>query len=309
MRVEPLRLVDIWQDPDEPPFHTVAGLLTEALAAAARGFVAREQGLSARRDEEDLHQARVALRRIRSYLRTFRSVVDPVWASAVRAELGWYGGLLGDVRNFDVMEGRISELANKSEDLVGYKELLAAVDAARAGAFGRLAESHELPRYQSVLRHISALANKDVRLGVGASEEAACACRRIIRRPYRSVRDAAKIARRTPSETQLHVLRIRSKELRYASEITAEIFGKPASRLARAAQGVQDRLGEHRDALATAAFARHAAIEHPVGAYAAGQLVTVERITAERCLDGLAADLNQLRGRWRDFERATSTWS
>jgi CHAD domain-containing protein len=301
--VESLRLVEIWHEADDPPVRTVSDLLIDALATAARGYVAHEAVPKARRDEEDLHQARVALRRVRSYLRTFRTVVDPVWASSVRAELGWYGGLLGEVRNCDVIEGRITERADKGEDLVGYKELLSAVAAARADALQRLSDAHELPRYQSVLRHINGLANREVRLGVGASEDAAPACRRIMRRPYRAVRDAAKSARRTPTETQLHVLRIRSKELRYASELTAEVFGQPSTRLARAAQRIQDRLGEHRDALATAAFARHAAIEHPAGAYAAGQLVIVERLAAERGLEGLGADLKQLRGRWRDFEQ------
>ncbi len=303
-RVEPLRLVDIWQEADEPPaVRTVSDLLTDALAAAARAYVAREKG----REEEDLHQARVSLRRIRSHLRTFRTVVDPVWASAVRVELGWFGGLLGDVRNFDVMADRIKKRADDSEDLVGYKELLAAVDHGRATALGKLAEAHELPRYQSVLRQIDALANRQVRLSTGGSEEAASACRRIMRRPFKAVRGAAKIAGRSPTETHLHVLRIRSKELRYASEISAEVIGASASRLARSAQRVQDRLGEHRDALSTAAFARHAAIEHPSCAYAAGQLVIVERLTAEGYLDGLRRDLKEIRGRWSEFERSSPT--
>ena len=297
-------MVETWQEADESAVvRTVSDLLTDALATAARAYVVREKG----REEEDLHQARVCLRRIRSHLRTFRTVVDPIWASAVRAELGWFGGLLGDVRNFDVMAGRIKKRADEGEDLVGYKELLAMVDQGRAAALGKLAEAHELPRYQSVLRQIDALANRQVRLGPGGSEEAASACRRIMLRPFRALRRAAKTARRSPTETHLHVLRIRAKELRYASEISAEVIGASASRLARSAQRVQDRLGEHRDALSTAAFPRHAAIEHPSCAYAAGQLVVVERLTAEGSLDGLRQDLKEIRGRWREFERSAQT--
>lgn len=304
--MEPLRLIETSQATDDPPARTIADLLSDALCAAARSYVAHESVPAARRDAEDLHQARVALRRIRSYLRTFRTVVEPVWASTVRAELGWYGGLLGDVRNFDVMTERVRRRADKSEDLVGYKELLAAVEVARGDALGRLAEAHELPRYQSVARQITALADREVRLGVGASRDATSACRSLLRRPYRAVREAAKTARRSPTEPQLHALRIRSKELRYASELSSEIFGASASRLARAAQRVQDRLGEHRDALGAAAFARHAAIEHPSAAYAAGQLVIFERLAAEQGLDGLGGDLERLRLRWREFERAAS---
>jgi CHAD domain-containing protein len=302
MDVEPLRLVEIRREPEPPPPRTASDLLGDALSAAALAYRARDARSA--HDDEDLHQARVALRRIRSYLRTFRSVVDPVWASAVRAELGWYGALLGEVRNFDVMAGRVSARAGEGEDLVGYKELLAAIDVARKDALRKLDEARDLPRYQSVLSYLDALARRELRFGAGASEEAAAASARLMRRPWRSVRAAEKNARRTPSESNLHALRIRAKELRYASELVAGIFGAPATRLAKSAQKVQDRLGEHRDALGTALFARHAALEHPSCAYAAGQLVVIERLAAEHGLGGLGADLSQLRSRWRGFERA-----
>lgn len=300
--METLRLVEIWQEPTPAPVRTISDLLADALSAAA--LVCRARNANPGRDAEDLHQARVALRRIRSYLRTFRSVVDPVWASGVRAELGWYGALLGEVRNFDVMTGRVAERAGEGEDLVGYKELLAALQIARQEALHKVEEARDLPRYQSVLSYLDTLAQRELRLGSGASEEAATAAARLIRRPWRSLRSARKDARRAASEPTLHGMRIRSKELRYASELVTEIFGPPAARLAKGAQRVQDRLGEHRDALATALFARHAALEHPSCAYAAGQLVVVERLAAERSLEGLGKDLSQLRGRWRDFERA-----
>ncbi len=304
--MEPLRLVEIWGDPGEVPVRTVADFLGDALSGAARAYLARDTARSRAGNEEDLHQARVSLRRIRSYLRTFRSVVDPIWASAVRAELGWFGGLLGEVRNLDVMAGRISRREDNGDDLAGYKELLAAAEVERAAALTDVAQARELPRYQSVRSYVDALANREVRFGVGASEEAATATARILRRPWRAVRDAAKTARRAPTETNLHVLRIRSKELRYAAEISREFYGVPASRLARAAQGVQDRLGEHRDALSTAEFAHRAAMEHPSCAYAAGQFVVMERLAAERSLEGLGGDLRRLRSVWRDFERSSA---
>ena len=44
---------------------------------------------------ERIHQSRVAMRRIRSNLRTFRLLLDPAWGTSLRAELGWYGNCLG----------------------------------------------------------------------------------------------------------------------------------------------------------------------------------------------------------------------
>lgn len=302
--MEPLRLVEPNYEESDRPIRTVAELLTDAFSSAAHGFLRREAGLEHRHDEEDLHQARVAIRRIRSYLRSFRSVVDPVWASAVRADLGWYGRLLGEARNLDVLEARISTRAKSSDDFAGYKELVAVLDAERAVALGKVEDAHDTPRYQSVLGHLQALSNGKARFDASAYEDASTTSARILRRPMRNVRQAAKMWRGSQSEPNLHVLRIRAKELRYAAEMTRQLFGSPATRLASAAQGIQDRLGEHRDAIATAEFARRTATEHPSSGYAAGQIVVVERLTAELGLDGLARDLKKLRRRWREFERA-----
>ena len=52
---------------------------------------------------ERIHQSRVALRRIRSNVRTFRLLVDPAWGTSLRAELAWYGDRLGQARDLHIM--------------------------------------------------------------------------------------------------------------------------------------------------------------------------------------------------------------
>ena len=52
---------------------------------------------------ERIHQSRVALRRIRSNLRTFRLLLDPAWGTSLRAELAWYGDRLGQARDLHIM--------------------------------------------------------------------------------------------------------------------------------------------------------------------------------------------------------------
>ena len=44
---------------------------------------------------ERIHQSRVAMRSIRSNLRTFRLLLDPTWGTSLRAELAWYGNVPG----------------------------------------------------------------------------------------------------------------------------------------------------------------------------------------------------------------------
>ena len=57
---------------------------------------------------ERIHQSRVALRRIRSNLRTFRLLLDPAWGTALRAELAWYGNRLGELRDLHIISEIIS---------------------------------------------------------------------------------------------------------------------------------------------------------------------------------------------------------
>jgi CHAD domain-containing protein len=59
-----------------------------------------------------------------------------------------------------------------------------------------------------------------------------------------------------PSPTQLHQIRIKSKQLRYAAEAAIPVIGKPAQRTAFAAEDVQTVLGERQDAVAAEAWLR-----------------------------------------------------
>lgn len=286
----------------------VGGLVTGALKRAADSFLAHDSDRTPEpRSAEDLHDARVALRRVRSFLRTFRTVVDPQWAATVRADLGWFAGLLGDVRNLDVLARRVAERPDLEPDPAALEELLAAVAVARADSVYRLAEARVLPRYDTVLRQVDVLSSAQVPLSSRASEPVDDALPRLMRRPWRNVREAARASRRSPNEPTLHALRIRAKELRYAAEVASDVVGRRGEKLAAAAKRVQDRLGEHRDALSAVEFLAKAAVDHPGGAFLAGQLVVVERIGAERSLDRLGGDLATLRRRWRSFERALSS--
>ncbi|MGH2771512.1 MAG: CHAD domain-containing protein, partial [Actinomycetota bacterium] len=80
-----------------------------ALATSVDRFCRNEPGVAAGEDPEAVHQARVATRRLRSDLRTFASLVDPGWAGELRAELAWLAGLLGGIRDADVLSMRLRE--------------------------------------------------------------------------------------------------------------------------------------------------------------------------------------------------------
>ena len=71
-------------------------------------LLAYEAGTRSGADPEDLHQMRVALRRMRSVLKLSGALVGD-GAEPVRAELGWLGQSLGEVRDYDVLIGHLRE--------------------------------------------------------------------------------------------------------------------------------------------------------------------------------------------------------
>ena len=71
-------------------------------------------------DEDAVHDMRVAVRRLRSTLRTFRGLLGPPRrASPLRAELRWLGARLGPVRDTQVMAARLADAVHaEPADLV-----------------------------------------------------------------------------------------------------------------------------------------------------------------------------------------------
>ena len=86
---------------------TPTDVVRAAIARSTARLLAHDPGVRLGDDPEDVHQARVATRRMRSDLRTFRRVLDEDWDESMRDELKWLGGLLGAVRDTDVLLDRL----------------------------------------------------------------------------------------------------------------------------------------------------------------------------------------------------------
>ena len=72
------------------------------VAASVHTFVGTRLGT----DDEDVHQMRVTMRRLRAFLRTARPMLALDWAESLRIELQWLGGMLGLVRVRDLAQGK-----------------------------------------------------------------------------------------------------------------------------------------------------------------------------------------------------------
>jgi len=275
-----------------PPDAAPREALAIAIREQTRRMLVHDPGTRLGEDIEDLHQLRVATRRLRAYLRAARPIVDREWAEELRAELGWLGAALGPARDLDVLVARLEEdVAGLDADEEAGRRLIEGLQRERMTARDAVVEALSSERYLALLDRLEGLAvdavppgRKDVSL------------RGLARRELRRTRRAAASLSAEPADAELHDLRIRAKRVRYALELAEHELGRKGARAIRAAKAVQDVLGEHQDSTVAEERVRALAAAVPELGLAAGRIVDRER--ARR-----AAARATWRDAWRRFER------
>lgn len=263
-------------DPGDLDRHASLGaLVLHALAGSVRRLMTFDHGVRLGDDPEAVHQARVATRRLRSDLHTFRPVLDTTWADDLRSELAWIGGELGHVRDADVL---LARLEAGVEELPEVERATAAVLVddlrdARTRHRAALLEAMTSPRYLALLdRLVDATRRPDLRaLDPPHPRRRA---RRLARRPWKRLRRTVAALPEHPTDEQLHEVRKRAKHARYALEAIAPRSPRRVARLAVRISDLQDVLGEQHDAVGAADWLRAAAADHdePGTAFAGGVL-------------------------------------
>jgi CHAD domain-containing protein len=96
---------------------------------------------------------------------------------------------------------------------------------------------------------------------------------------FRRLRKAVRRLPPTPSDEELHAVRIKAKRARYAAELAEAAVGAKASRFIASAKRFQDVVGEHQDAIVAEERIRTVlgTIRGSRVAFAAGLLVERER--------------------------------
>jgi CHAD domain-containing protein len=272
------------------PAGSPAEVLVAALRSQLKQLLAHDPGTRTGLDPEDLHQFRVATRRLLAFLRAARSLVEEQWADDLRAELAWLGGLLGAVRDGDVLIERLRAEAGELDDpdREALEELFDALGAEREAARVELLAGLESDRYLELLGRLES----EVPVLAGADDTLAA----IWERAYRRARKAVNGLDAVPTDEALHAARIRVKRARYAAELAEPELGKRGAGFVDAAKEFQDVVGAHQDAVVGEAVLRRLAPELPGAAFAMGRLVERER--ARR-----AAARAAWRDSWRRLER------
>ena len=247
----PLRLSEpVTVDPSATPVDHVRASLDQRL----RALLTHEPGTRTGEDIEDLHQMRVAVRRMRATLKAARPLLDAAWSDDLRAELGWLGGALGPVRDLDVLLLRlhreIASLPPDEQNAGG--ALLDALERERATARAAMLEALTAPRYFGLLERLAETVSAPLPTPApGDAPQPALVD--LVRAEAHKLRRAVEKAGDDPPDEVLHALRIRGKRVRYTGELVAPSLrgtpaGKQVKRLLSATTALQEVLGDHQDA-------------------------------------------------------------
>lgn len=261
-------------------------------AAIAEGFlrlIRHDPGIRLGGDSEDVHQARVAARRLRSDLRTFRSVLDTEGSMRLRDELQWLGAEFGLVRDADVLHERlrIQTGSLSPADARPAAALLRRLETERARARSAALAVLDSERYLALLDALVAAAERPPVEVDAAGTTARKALPGIVRGPWRHLQKAVESLGDDPEDEALHEIRIRAKRVRYAAEAAVGVIGEPARRLAKAAAGLQSVLGEMQDAVVAEAWLRATGAKSPAAqALVAGQLICLQRESMDEARRG-----------------------
>jgi CHAD domain-containing protein len=269
---------------------TLGEVAVESIAAAVDRLLANDPGVRLSEDPEAVHQARVAVRRLRSDLEVLGPLFDAAWLNGVQRELRWLAGALGRVRDIDVLGLRIEAEGDRNDEWSreGLDALTARLHALRVPAAADLAVAMRGTDYFGLVDRLDAAIDappwwEDVAGGstgdrLEPSIRASKALPPLLRRRWRKVERSVGMLSDPPTGDELHGLRKRAKRLRYNAELATPVVGPKAADLAAGAEALQEVLGEHHDAVVAGAWMRQAAEAGATSeAFSAGELAASAR--------------------------------
>ena len=255
---------------------TTTDLVSASIIAAVQSLLDNDPVVRAGEDPEGVHRARVATRRLRSHLHTFRPIVDNDWSESLRAELQWLAEQLGHVRDPDVLLHRLTAKAGElPPDLrVASRALTDRLRVARDRDRAALLDAMRSPRYTTLLDNLVGASQTPRMRNPDRTALAKDSARRLTRNPWKGLRATVTALPRSPSSIELHDVRKQAKRARYAFEATMPVIGKKVQRAGRRLADLQDLLGDQHDAIVAMDWLHSAATDEPNSevAFAAGAL-------------------------------------
>jgi triphosphatase len=294
------------------PSNTIGQVGLAVLRQHFATMLAKEPGTRVGDDVEELHDMRVASRRLRAALALFCDFL-PAEAARLRPELAWVGQMIGTVRDLDVQLEQLGEWAAAlpESDREPLEHLRSLLVEERTEARTRMLDVLDSPRYDRLVRRFGAMLRS--RSGTRTAPALAVAPdlverrRRALRKAWRRIGDDAEPG-------AYHRLRIAGKRFRYALEFLSDVYPGETKRIVTRTVSLQDLLGAYQDADVAIGRLRQLAEERgaelgPATVFAMGEIAERYRLQMEESRGQVAATYERLRGKaWKRLrERMEAT--
>jgi triphosphatase len=238
-----------------------------ALAVLRRHFgamLAREPGVRLGEDPEELHDMRVASRRLRAALSLFERSL-PATVTALGGELAWLGQVLGAVRDLDVQLEQLDRSlpALPEPERAALTPLRSLLEEQHAVARAEMLEALDSRRYEVFVGRFGRTlsARHESRWGA-AARPALSVAPDLVETSFRRFRKAADRIGPGSPPTEYHRLRAHGKRARYTLEFVGGLYPGHTEPLVKALTSLQDILGLHQDADVAIGRLRRLASQH-----------------------------------------------
>lgn len=243
----------------EPDLETVGALVAAYVSTQCTEVVNGDLGL--RLGRSVVHPIRVAVRRLRSTMRVFGPVFDSEQTAALESELVWYAGVLGEVRDRDILAERLLDQVQQlpAEFVLGpvAAHIESTLQTEKTGHLKKVDQALGSERYLDLLETLNRW-----RSAPPFTELASAPPTGLNAYVKQAELKLDKRLRTAHGDADaLHRARKAGKRFRYAAELSEPVLGKRAAKAVTAGQKIQTLLGEHQDSIVSAVFLRRLGAE------------------------------------------------
>lgn len=209
------------------------GIISILRSALGHLMINRAAAVSGK-DIEGVHQARVAIRRIRSAISVFHNYLSREQTAPLKGEIAWMMDTLGPARDLDVFLDEIvpAVLADRPQD-DDLKAIAKAAKKARTASYRKVRSMLSSSRYTNIVLELAQWIEQrswrnDHSL-VDLHKPLKGTAGQLLTRRHRKVMKLGKKFKNLSTEER-HNLRIILKKLRYASEFFSSLYAKKQTR-------------------------------------------------------------------------------
>lgn len=226
-------------------------LAADAIRCELEKLVAWRVRVRTSAEPEEVHQMRVALRRVRTAERLLVRWL-PGRSKAAGVEVTWVSGVLAGLRDLDVLKAQVERWRRKApaEEEPGFEQVLAAIEQRRAAGLDATREALDSDRYRELMAALHDLVADVPSVGT-IGEVEALECQSTLRHYLKRVRrQGSSILGRSGRcrARRLHRLRISNKRLRDALDLCAPLLGSGLPPFLDVTLSLHTALGKHQDA-------------------------------------------------------------